>query len=172
MHLHHCSPAASILLQARAARATTTRTLIGSRSEINSETRSDRKSQLLGNASDSPLPHAAPSTLIACEPSQYGCYRTIFVKMAAVMSQKAAFAGKQVASRRALRTPAGRSRVVVQASANRNLWAPGVVAPEYLNGSLAGDYGWVRIEHCNRMHPSLLSNPLAHYITGSCILLL
>jgi light-harvesting complex I chlorophyll a/b binding protein 4 len=63
-------------------------------------------------------------------------------KMAAICSQKAAFAGKQVAGRRAVRTPAGRSSVAVQASANRNLWAPGVVAPEYLNGSLAGDYGF------------------------------
>ncbi|GFH30626.1 chlorophyll a-b binding protein, chloroplastic, partial [Haematococcus lacustris] len=36
---------------------------------------------------------------------------------------------------------ASRSRVVAQAAADRKLWAPGVVAPEYLQGELAGDYG-------------------------------
>jgi hypothetical protein len=29
--------------------------------------------------------------------------------------------------------------VVVRAAADRKLWAPGVVAPEYLNGTLAGE---------------------------------
>ncbi|GFH08749.1 chlorophyll a-b binding protein, chloroplastic [Haematococcus lacustris] len=36
---------------------------------------------------------------------------------------------------------ASRSRVIAQAAADRKLWAPGVVAPEYLQGELAGDYG-------------------------------
>jgi len=36
--------------------------------------------------------------------------------------------------------PSGRRPVVVRAE--RKLWAPGVVAPEYLNETLAGDYGW------------------------------
>eukprot|EP00355_Strombidium_rassoulzadegani_P007079 CAMPEP_0168624340 /NCGR_PEP_ID=MMETSP0449_2-20121227/9344_1 /TAXON_ID=1082188 /ORGANISM="Strombidium rassoulzadegani, Strain ras09" /LENGTH=263 /DNA_ID=CAMNT_0008665857 /DNA_START=7 /DNA_END=798 /DNA_ORIENTATION=- len=40
------------------------------------------------------------------------------------------------------RTPATRARVVTAAAADRKLWAPDVVAPTYLDGSLAGDYGW------------------------------
>lgn len=55
--------------------------------------------------------------------------------MAALM-QKSALTRPAVASR------AGRRAVVVRAVANRNLWAPGVVAPDYLKGDLAGDYGW------------------------------
>lgn len=61
--------------------------------------------------------------------------------MAALASQKTAFAGSQVARRNAVRVPASRARVAVRAAADRSLWAPGVVAPQYLNGSLAGDYG-------------------------------
>ncbi|GFR41431.1 hypothetical protein Agub_g2119 [Astrephomene gubernaculifera] len=55
--------------------------------------------------------------------------------MAALM-QKSAVTRPTFASR------AGRRAVVVRAAADRKLWAPGVVAPEYLKGELAGDYGW------------------------------
>ena len=42
----------------------------------------------------------------------------------------------------AARAPARGSLVVSRAAnSGRNLWAPGVVAPDYLNGELAGDYG-------------------------------
>jgi light-harvesting complex I chlorophyll a/b binding protein 4 len=61
--------------------------------------------------------------------------------MAAIASQKAAFAGQAVARRSAIRAPASRSAVVVRAAADRKLWAPGVEAPAYLNGDMAGDYG-------------------------------
>ncbi len=47
----------------------------------------------------------------------------------------------QVVSRRSA-VPCTRARAgVVVRAADRNLWAPGVEAPEYLNGDLAGDYG-------------------------------
>jgi len=61
--------------------------------------------------------------------------------MAALRAQKACF-GQQVQSRSAIRAPAARSSVVVRAAADRKLWAPDVVAPSYLDGSLAGDYGF------------------------------
>ena len=54
--------------------------------------------------------------------------------MAAIM-HKSAFSGV-----RSARTPARSS--VRAAAASRPLWAPNVVAPEYLKGELAGDYGW------------------------------
>lgn len=60
--------------------------------------------------------------------------------MAAMRAQKACF-GQQVQSRSAIRAPAARSSVVVRAAADRKLWAPDVVAPTYLDGTLAGDYG-------------------------------
>eukprot|EP00879_Flechtneria_rotunda_P001857 GHRR01002027.1.p1 GENE.GHRR01002027.1~~GHRR01002027.1.p1 ORF type:complete len:258 (+),score=71.36 GHRR01002027.1:66-839(+) len=57
--------------------------------------------------------------------------------MAALRAHKAAsFAGRSAA-----RTPATR-RSVACAAADRKLWAPTVEAPAYLDGSLAGDYGW------------------------------
>ena len=38
---------------------------------------------------------------------------------------------------------AGRRAVACGAAASeRKLWAPGVEAPPYLDGSLAGDFGW------------------------------
>lgn len=63
--------------------------------------------------------------------------------MAALCAQKASssFAGRSLAQRSPVRVPASRASVVVRAQADRKLWAPGVVAPEYLNGDLAGDYG-------------------------------
>lgn len=61
----------------------------------------------------------------------------------ALSSATSSFAGARAgfAGVRA-RTPATRARVVVTAAADRKLWAPDVVAPAYLDGSLAGDYGW------------------------------
>jgi light-harvesting complex I chlorophyll a/b binding protein 4 len=38
-------------------------------------------------------------------------------------------------------SPVSRRAVVTRAAADRKLWAPDVVAPAYLDGSLAGDYG-------------------------------
>ncbi len=61
--------------------------------------------------------------------------------MAALM-QRSAFAGQNVSRKAQAPRTVSRSGVVVRASADRKLWAPGVVAPEYLNGTLAGDYGW------------------------------
>jgi len=61
--------------------------------------------------------------------------------MAALLAQKAAssFAGQAVSRRSAVRTPGSRASVVVRAAAaGRPLWAPGVVAPTYLDGTLAG----------------------------------
>lgn len=63
--------------------------------------------------------------------------------VSSLASQKVstAFAGKQVSARSPVRVSvAGRHPVVVRAE--RKLWAPGVVAPEYLKDELAGDYGW------------------------------
>lgn len=51
---------------------------------------------------------------------------------------KTALVGKPMAAK----ASAPRSRSVVVAAADRKLWAPNVVVPEYLNGELAGDYGW------------------------------
>eukprot|EP00775_Hariotina_reticulata_P011341 gene11341-11490_t len=65
--------------------------------------------------------------------------------MAALLAQKAAssLAGQAVSRRSAVRTPGSRASVVVRAAAaNRPLWAPGVVAPAYLDGTLAGDRGF------------------------------
>lgn len=64
--------------------------------------------------------------------------------MAAMLAQRAstAFTGKNVQRQAAARVPAGRKALVCQAAADRKLWAPNVVAPTYLNGTLAGDYGW------------------------------
>jgi len=56
--------------------------------------------------------------------------------MAALAQRSTAFS----TSRAAARAPA-RSRIVARA-ADRKLWAPDVVAPSYLDGTLAGDYGW------------------------------
>lgn len=41
-----------------------------------------------------------------------------------------------------VRTSSTARRPVACAASDRKLWAPGVVAPSYLDGSLAGDYGW------------------------------
>eukprot|EP00192_Tetraselmis_astigmatica_P018778 CAMPEP_0117664260 /NCGR_PEP_ID=MMETSP0804-20121206/9114_1 /TAXON_ID=1074897 /ORGANISM="Tetraselmis astigmatica, Strain CCMP880" /LENGTH=258 /DNA_ID=CAMNT_0005471459 /DNA_START=237 /DNA_END=1013 /DNA_ORIENTATION=+ len=46
------------------------------------------------------------------------------------------------AARPAVKCNSARPRVVAAAAADRKLWAPGVVVPEYLNGEMAGDYGW------------------------------
>eukprot|EP00878_Enallax_costatus_P000304 GHUV01000377.1.p1 GENE.GHUV01000377.1~~GHUV01000377.1.p1 ORF type:complete len:264 (+),score=85.78 GHUV01000377.1:141-932(+) len=60
--------------------------------------------------------------------------------MAALCAQKAF---RQAAlSKSASRAPASRSAVVVRATADRKLWAPTVNAPAYLNGEMAGDYGF------------------------------
>lgn len=76
-----------------------------------------------------------PAFLLVSRYSKPNCF-----KMAALRAQKACF-GQQVQSRSAIRAPAARSSVVVRAAADRKLWAPDVVAPSYLDGSLAGDYG-------------------------------
>ncbi|KAG2440453.1 hypothetical protein HYH02_010335 [Chlamydomonas schloesseri] len=54
----------------------------------------------------------------------------------------AALMQKSALSRPACSTRSSRRAVVVRAAADRKLWAPGVVAPDYLKGELAGDYGW------------------------------
>lgn len=50
-----------------------------------------------------------------------------------------ALANKQVSRAAAFRST--RPSAVVYAQAQRKLWAPDVIAPEYLDGTLAGDYG-------------------------------
>jgi hypothetical protein len=57
--------------------------------------------------------------------------------MAAISMQKASFATSRVA-----RTPASRRGLSTRVQASRPLWAPEVEAPEYLNGTLAGDRGF------------------------------
>lgn len=57
-------------------------------------------------------------------------------KMAAMLARQGV---KPFATRKAgVKAPASRRAVVVQAS-SRPLWAPGVVAPSYLDGTLAGE---------------------------------
>lgn len=56
------------------------------------------------------------------------------------MATAAPFVGTQKNS--ALRASSTRPRPVSCSAADRKLWAPGVVSPTYLDGSLAGDYGW------------------------------
>jgi len=58
-----------------------------------------------------------------------------------LQAQSAALKG--ASSRPSLRpVPALRASVRAHAAANRPLWFPGNPAPEYLNGTLAGDYGF------------------------------
>lgn len=63
--------------------------------------------------------------------------------MAAMMMSKvgaSSFAGARVnAARPAVRANV---RTVTAAAADRKLWAPTAVAPEWLSGELPGDYGW------------------------------
>ena len=61
-----------------------------------------------------------------------------------ILTKMQALANKQVSRSAAFR--ATRPSVVVRAQAQRKLWAPTVVAPDYLNGTLAGDYGrWLHL---------------------------
>jgi hypothetical protein len=58
--------------------------------------------------------------------------------MAAIAQRTSALSS----SRAAAKVPATRrGAAVIAHAADRKLWAPSAVAPEYLNGTLAGDYG-------------------------------
>jgi len=56
------------------------------------------------------------------------------------LAAKTALAGTRVVAKASSRSSSSRAPVVVRAE--RSLWAPGVVAPTYLDGKLAGDYGF------------------------------
>jgi light-harvesting complex I chlorophyll a/b binding protein 4 len=61
---------------------------------------------------------------------------------ATMMSSKSLLAGTPLQTARiTAQRPAARAGVVVRA-ADRPLFIPGAAPPEYLDGSLAGDYGW------------------------------
>lgn len=54
---------------------------------------------------------------------------------------KTAIALKTTTARSTRASARSTRAVAVRAASDRELWYPGAVAPEYLNGSMAGDYG-------------------------------
>lgn len=60
-----------------------------------------------------------------------------------VKSANSSFAGKnQISALSQPRKAVPARNLAVSVTAEKKLWAPGVVSPEYLDDSLAGDYGW------------------------------
>lgn len=58
-------------------------------------------------------------------------------------SKSSAFVGGRVALPAGIPTARpSRAAVVVVRAADRGIWAPGAIAPDYLDGSMAGDYGF------------------------------
>jgi len=79
-------------------------------------------------------PHNPPTT------HQPITMATVAARASSLIAAKSAFAGKTVQAK-ATKVKAA-SRSVVAVTAEKKMFYPGAVSPAYLDGSLAGDYGW------------------------------